>query len=390
MYPSIPPGSWALAVCLWPGSALAAPLTADDVVRYTLDHHPRILAAEGDVAVADAERRQVSVFLHNPELSGGGVGDGVEAELTQPLSLTGEGWHARRGATLTREAAEANARRTRFVVVAETRTTWVHAVLAERRLVIAEQALALAGQLRAATETRQTVGEGSALEARIARLDEAHALAAALDARRTAAEARTALAALFPDAASAPLADDLDLPAVGAPTRDRSDVLAARTTIDARHAELRQARAAAVPALGVGALYQDAAVLPWVNVALPLWSRNQTGRAAALRDLAVAEAEADRTAAVADAEQGSLLALAAQGVSDLTRLGDPNTDARDALAAIRTAFDRGELDTATAVLLRGEVLAGWSAAVDAELAIAELTIAASLATEDPTLLEVTP
>ena len=380
----------------WPATTLAAPLTADDIVRYTLEHHPEILGARGDVAVAAAERRQAAVFLQNPELSGGVavVGDLVQGQVTQPLSLTGEGWHARRGAALTREAAEATERRTTFRVVAEARTAWVRAVLAQRGALIAEEASVLAGQLRAATEAREAVGEGSVLEARIARLDQARALSEALEARRNVAEARTALAALFPEATSAELSDDLDLPSVGSPTGDRSDVVATRTRIDAHRARLRQSRAAAFPLVGVGASYQldggETDVQPYVSVELPLWDRNQTGRAEALRDLSVAEAEAARTEAVALAEQSSLLALAGQGALDLGRLGNPSEDAREALAAIGAAFSHGELDVTTAVLLRGEVLAGWSGAVEAERNAAELVIAASLATEDPTLLEVTP
>lgn len=381
---------------LWPAAALAAPLTADDIVRYTLEHHPEILAAEGDVDVAAAERRQAAVFLYNPEVQGGVavIGDLVQGQVTQPLSITGEGWYARRGATLGREAAEATARRTTFRIVAEARTAWARAVLAERRSTIAEEALALAQQLRAATEAREAVGEGSLLEARIARLDEAHALAGVLETRRRAAEARNTLVALHPDVADAELVDDLDLPGLGAPGTERSDVLAARTRVDARQAELGRSRAASVPLVGVGAFYQrdggETDVQPYLNVELPLWNRNQAGRASARRDLSVAEAEAALTEAVAAAEQASMLQLAAQAATDLARLGTPIDDAREALAAIGAAFERGELDVTTAVLLRGEVLAGWSAAVDAEQSLAELTIAASLATEDPTLLEVNP
>ena len=99
---------------------------------------------------------------------------------------------------------------------------------------------------------------------------------------------------------------------------------------------------------------------------------------------------AERTETVAGAEQAASAALAARAAEDLERLGDPTEDARLALGAIGSAFDRGELDVTTAVLLRGEVLDGWAGAVEAERTAAELTLFHLLATEDPALLEVTP
>lgn len=396
MFPAPSARAWAFAACLWPAVASAAPLTADDVVRYALEHHPDSVAASGAVDVATGDRRQAAVFLGNPEFDGSValVGDRIEATAVQPISLTGEGWHARRAASLGRDAAEARLRRTTFVVAAEARNAWVGAVLAGRRAAIAEEALLLADQLRTATDRREEVGEGSTLESRLARLDEARAVGEALAARRDLAGARTVLAGLAPETAGAELADDLDLPRPSTAATERSDVLAAQAAAESARAAVRRQVASGFPLVGVGAtVEQDGDVLtagPAVGLQLPIWNRNQAGVASARRDLAVARADAERVEAIATAEQGASATLAARAAEDLERLGDPTDDARQALAAIASAFDSGELDVPTAVLLRGEVLDGWSAAVEAERTAAELTLFHLLSTEDPSLLEVTP
>ena len=68
-------------------------MTADDVVRYTLENHPEIVAARGDVEVAAAARRVSAVFLSNPEVEGGVavVGDLVQAQAVPTAVPRGRG-----------------------------------------------------------------------------------------------------------------------------------------------------------------------------------------------------------------------------------------------------------------------------------------------------------
>ena len=151
--------AWALAACLWPAAASADPLTADDVVRYALDHHPDAVAASAAVDVATGERRKAAVFLANPR-SGVGVvvGERTGAEVLQPLSLTGEGWHARGPP---RSRATPPRRRTgerRSSSRPRRATAWVRAVLAVRRA----RSPRRRSSSRASSAPRPTPASGSA------------------------------------------------------------------------------------------------------------------------------------------------------------------------------------------------------------------------------------
>jgi hypothetical protein len=113
--------AFALGLGLWPTRAWTSPLLADDVVRYAVEHHPEAVAARGAVTTAAGDRRDVATWVDNPEVEVGvaAVGDLIQGALIQPMSLTGEGWHARRAARSAEAAATADARRSTFVVAAE-------------------------------------------------------------------------------------------------------------------------------------------------------------------------------------------------------------------------------------------------------------------------------
>lgn len=381
---------WCLCACLVHRAGAAAPLTADDVVRWSLEHHPEPVAARSDVDIARADRRAAALLLANPELEAAPT----EVRLAQPLSITGEGWSARREAALGADAAAAADRRVDLVVAAEARDTWIDAAAADRRAALAEQALALAGRLRAATEAHAALGGASELDVRLSRLEEAHALADATAARADAARSRIALAAFHPDAVDAELADPLaGAPAAAGAGRDvRSDQAAAELRTDAAHAALNRARSAAVPAIAVGVAFDPGAlgaagsVRPYAAWSVPLFDRNQAGIARAEAELAVARAEAERVARVVAADRVAADRVADADDADLGRLGDIDADARAALAAIDSGVAAGELDLPTAVLLRADVLDGWTAAVEVRAEVAHARIARLLAYDDDALL----
>lgn len=383
----------ALFLGLEPGLAWAAPLTADDVVRHALEHHPDLVAAHGAVGTASGYRRDVSVLLDNPEAEVGVavLGDLLQGGVTQPLSLTGEGWHARRAARGAVEAAAAHARRSTFVLAAEARAAYVRARAAEERARLGDEAFAQASRLRAALEDRGRAGEVSPLDVRLARLSEARAAAEAVDAHRAAAEARTALTAFHPDAATAELVGSIEVAAPpAAPTGERSDVLAVHARVEAASAELARARAAALPPVAVGAMFQRDAgewdVGPQVALVIPLRTRNRGDVASARADLATAEAESDRLRAVAAAEATGGARTSAFADEALGRLGDVDTDAREALASVERAVAAGELGVSEAVLLRTEILDGWTAGLDAREARSLARLDAMLAVESERLL----
>ncbi len=388
--------SVALVVGLWPTAAWAAPLAADDVVRSALSRHPDAVASASAVSTAEARRHEVGTFLANPEASVGvAVAGGlVQGTLNQPLSLSGEGWHARRAASAGIDAATGDARRTDLRVAAEARATYAWAVTTRERWSLADEAMQQATRQRQAVEAREAVGEASPLDARLARMAEAETTELAIAAHRDHAAARAALATFAPDATTADLADD---PLAAVPARSsttvRSDVAAAQARVEEAEAALARERAAVLPAVGVGAFFQrddahgDPGDLgPQVTVGLPLWTRNQGHVGEARAGLATARAELDALRARVEAEQALLPVVSTYADEALGRLGDFEGDARAALETIELGWTTGEIDVSVAVLLRREILDGWVAALDARQSTVEARLDLLLATEDPNLI----
>ncbi len=388
--------SLALVFGLLPTSAWATPLSADDVVRSALSRHPDAVTSASAVPAAEARRREVGTFLANPEASVGVTVDGglVQGSLNQPISITGEGWHARRAATAGVDAAEGDARRTDLRVAAEARATYAWAVTTRERWQLADEAMRQSTHLRQAVEAREAVGEARPLDVRLARLAEAEATELAIRARREHAEALTALSQYAPDAVTAELADDpLAVIPTTAATSERSDIQAAEARLREAEAALRRERAAAIPILGVGLFFErdeaqggPADIGPQLTVGVPLWTRNQGGIGTSRAELDRAGAELESVRARVGAELAVLPEVGTYAAEALGRLGDFEQDAREALASIELGWTTGEIGVSEAVLLRREVLDGWVAALDARQSTVEARLDVLLANEDPNLI----
>jgi cobalt-zinc-cadmium efflux system outer membrane protein len=395
-------GAW-WAVIAWASPAHAAPLTPDETVRSALERDPSLLAARADVIAAEGALRAATFLRSNPYVSveTSLTSDLSGASLQQPISVSGEGLPARRAARARLDAAELAARRAAFVTAADARWALADAVAAEARARIAERGLKEAGARRTALEARVAAGEAAPLDARLARLEEARAAEALVSARSAVTAARVALARFVPDAASAELpADPLD--AVPDPVQEgtRSDLRAAEIRTDAARAELATARAARLPVVSVGAFVERddgvVSVGPSIGFTLPVWQQNAADTAATTGAVRVADAERDALVSAVSAEQDG--AWKTRHIADeaLARLHVPAAeDADAALAAVTEAQARGELDTATATLLRSEILNAWASSVDLRRAVAQARLSALLAVEDvallpPDLREVTP
>jgi len=337
------------------------------------------------------------VFLENPEFSGGiavAGGSLMEGSLVQPISLSGEGWHARKSAAAGIDAADAEARRTSLRVAAEARASYAWAVTTRERWQLADEAMRQASRLREAVEAREAVGEARPLDVRLARMAEADATALAIGARRDQADALSALSVYTPDAAYAELADDpLAVLPSGTAGSIRSDVAAAEARVREAEAALRRERAAGMPALGVGVFAQQDVehgdggdIGPQITLELPIWNRNQGGAGGARAALDTAIADLEAVQARATTEQAVLPEVSAYADTSLLRLGDFETDAREALASIELGWTTGEIDVSQAVLLRREVLDGWVAALEARQSTVEARLELLLATEDPNLI----
>lgn len=386
----------ALALVL-SNAALAAPLTADDVVRAALDHHPDLVAAQAGILAARGERQAVGTFLENPEVQVGlpAVGDLTSLQVVQPLSITGEGWFARREARFGLDAAVATAGRAELVLAADARLAWADAVVAERRAALADEALALATRFRSAVDARAGAGELSALDVSLARAREAEAAANAMQARSERADALVGLTAYHPDAATLGVAGTpLEaVPSGGSravPAAARLDVVAAEDRAAQARAGVSRARAAAMPLVSVGlTLESEGGVIdagPMLQLGLPLWSRNQAGIADARGAADLADAQLDWTRAIASAEGllGDQTAAAAAAVWERTTGAEAS--AADGLRYVEAAFANGELDVRDAVLLQGELLDGRLAALEVERHTAAARLGALLAHDDATLL----
>lgn len=388
--------TWAwLAVLAWASPAWAAPLTPDDVVRSALERDPSYLSALADVSAARGELRAATFLRANPSVSGeySLTSDRLAASVEQPVSLTGEGIATRAAAAKRLEAAELAAHRAALVTATEARKALADAIAAEARADIAAEALDEATARRKAIEARVAAGDAAPLDARLARLQEGRAAEAFVSARSEVLAARVDLARLAPALGEAELPDDplVVVPEPAGASGERSDLLAAERRAEAARAERRAARAATLPALTVGAFVErDEGALsagPSLGLTLPLWHGNPAG----IRS-------ADGAAMVADAEVAALQAAVSTeqtGSAEARRLADdalgrisvpPAEDGRAALDAVTDAQARGELDAATATLLRADILDAWSSSVGLRRAVARARLSSLLAAEDAALL----
>ena len=371
----------------------AAELTPGEAVRAALANDPALASRRADVEAARGLRRESGFLRHNPEvdLSASTDGSRVTGSVVQPLSVTGEGISASRSARAGLESAEAAADRGRFETAAATRRAYARAVVAREQLRFAADDRELLARLRAVAEARLAAGEGGDLDGRLARLEAARAVAARLDAQAEAGAADADLAALIGitpgELARDPLLAGPAAPGEGSP---RSDLLAAEAATRAARAALAQERAAVLPAIGVGAFYEEdagsAIVGPALTVEVPLWNRNQSGVGAARGSLELAEAQQASTAARAAAEETRAterLVVAEESLAGLAP--DIAAEAAPALQAIEALFTSGESNLSDTLLLRSRVVEGQRAWVDARAAVAIARIDVALSRQSASL-----
>ncbi len=367
----------------------------DQAVALALSTHPSLHAAEAALRTSEAERSAAAVFLDNPSATAWFSPDGRRAEVgvSQPLSITGEGWHARAAARHRIEATSASWTRRARQVASAVRHAYVEAVVATGQVSVAQEGAALASRLCIGVRRKREVGEASALDVHLACLSEAQAAVRRLEAQRAQAEALTALSGWVSQPV---LADELDrdpLSAVPARAIDRgasrSDLAAAEQALDAARLDLRRARAATMPpiALGVGVRVEDgqAFVGPSVGLALPLFDRNQVDRVASRGAVEVAAAEVESLRARATSEQTTAVARREEADRAVDRIRVDRDEARAALASIESGVLAGEIDLSTAVLLQTQVLQGEAAVVALWGQVAAARIDERLAFDDDAL-----
>ncbi|WP_158542617.1 TolC family protein [Lujinxingia litoralis] len=304
--------------------AQVSTLSLNALLVYADRHSPRIESARARAATVDAERQRARIFFpDNPELSLGlgpqrsaeGGGTELEIALEQRFEIAGEPGLRRRAAADRQRLAEAGVDDVRWEVHVETHRLFVDVLLAEERTQQAEQFVAFARTLRDIASRQVEAGELSPLNLLVAEADLAQTGEVLIEARQGAEALRTQLAAEigWPTLKLPPIHGELP-PIVAAPELDtllasmahhHPSVRMRELAVSAGHSQLRlqEREAWPEPTLGLvfgqesgpGADATARTLMVQLSVGLPLWHRNQEGRARARAELELADRQRDAT-----------------------------------------------------------------------------------------------
>ena len=320
---------------------LPDPLTLQAALDLARRVHPDLRVAGADLAVARADSAFARVPAFNPQLEfqaargGQSLGSGSEGTLDLGVSQELELWGkrgARQAVATSRSLVSAAEWRARAQEIeSDVRARFGHALFLQDRLVLADQLADLDRRVVLATQARVRDGSITPVTGRLTDLD---LLRLEAQGRRVRSDLRQALVALglaigqaIPDSArlrGAVEADSLQAPedsVVITALRIRGTGEVLRRQIAARQAELRLAEREARPnlTLGLGLTKErrsfsgddftgDPAIVGgitgakstdnlWtarISAPLPLWQRNQAGRARASAEIVRSQAEYDR------------------------------------------------------------------------------------------------
>lgn len=372
---------------------LPAQLTLPQALEEAAARSPVVIAAERDVAAAEARLRQAG-YRNNPELSvevenfaGTGALKGLRAtEITaavnQRLDLGG-----RRTARVEVGRAELRVQQLRLAIARadlarSVREQFARAVSARERLEQAEDNVTWARELARVTGVLVEAGRDPPLRALRARSALAQASAAFEAARAEELSARSSLAALF--GVSAPVTrvtgSMLDL----IPRR-----IAAERSLEVQLADAEQLVASAGvrqqlaerrldPAVGVGVRHVretgDFGLVAGVSMPLRVFDRNQGGVAAARANEAAAEARRANSLATTAAQARNAIAsveASERRVSALERSAVP--EAAEALRLTQRSYEEGRASLLELLDARNAYTASQAALTDARQALALAT-----------------
>lgn len=359
-------------------------LTEKRFLDDALTDHPRIAAAEADLAAASGTRRQAGI-VSNPELDWeredlGSLLRQDTFKLSWQLPFDGRKYRVA-GADAAEAASEAMIDATLLDTRLELRELFASWYVAFEQVAVLESHLDSTGRLASWLRARADQGEAAGVEARRLEL-EVEVLSRRLAAAVAEAEALKAAAAAWSDLITSDSRPERPLlvpPPASADAVSRPDLAALKLRVTEAEARQRHdGRVLAPPEVTIGwqDLRDDARSfdgpvfgLSWP---LPIFDRNQGNRdaGAAAVDRARAELETERRRALQEAEAALasyavLYEAVAPGVS--RPVDDEVVDAQFA------AFEAGEANLT-------DVLDGLRTTVDVQLARLE-TLAAALAAE---------
>ena len=210
-----------------PGSALraqAATQTRIDTVRLSLADaralairaNPELRAARFDIAIARGELRQSALLMRaNPETDVLAGGEGAEFAVGQEIEIAGQRGVRRAAATAGLERATASVTNVARTALGDVDRTFYGFVASDRRMILAEEILALNQRLAEASDRQLQAGQISRLEFNLAIVEFGRSRARAIAARRARAEVVAELRQLLglePTTAIVPVVDSTLVP----------------------------------------------------------------------------------------------------------------------------------------------------------------------------------
>jgi cobalt-zinc-cadmium efflux system outer membrane protein len=335
---------WAARVLLAGLLAGAAPATAETIsveeaLRRAEDRNPDLKQLAADLQVARGGLSGARLIPFNPEVgvaAGPAFADGqaplgYDLSLSQTVEVGGKRGHRVDAAQARVSAAELRFEYGRLQLAARVRRAYFLAVVTRSRVSATREAEEVAADLKAAAYDRARLGAGTLLEQNVASSVLGRARRDRLAAERRHREALTELAtvtgtaaAVRPEPADAPLPDFGPLTLaedelVARALARRGDVVAATRERVAAEADAALAGSQAVPDVSLSAVYGRDAIdrantlLFGLAIPIPVFNRNQGGRAvasAALAKAQIAEATARR-----EAERQARAALSGYGLA---------------------------------------------------------------------------
>ncbi len=387
-------------------AAPAALLTRARLVEL-LRYAPDTRAGDASVAVSRSALAASGAAAENPLLSGlGGVRlnpDGgrpfaASATLSWPVELGGKR-DARRG------AAEAENREARASNDAVNRQLLLRALLEHAaalrdaaQLKIAEARLENSTRVLASAERRRAAGSVPPLDVALATLQRGRdaALAATAAGDREASlvrlQALLGLPASTPTEVGGPLVPELEpppLPALLHRLDERVEVRAAGARVHAAKARAARERSLGSPTVSVLAQYErdDGSNVALVGLAVPIpvLSTNQLGKATSSAEVGAAQARLVAARATASGELRALYVRYEATLRARAALAPTAAAAKESMALATRAYELGEGDLASVLLVHREALEAERALLETEHAhaVARLELLVAVGSTPP-------
>lgn len=346
-----------------------SPLDLSAALNWAESNNPTLIAARiglrrREGALTHAER----ALPANPELEfevadreppGGRASTDIGIRLSQELWIAGQGGLRERVAQSRLTADEAELRFVRAAIRARVRAAFLDALVAERAVATARDVVAVNRDLADYARRRLDAGQGTRMEANVARIGEGRARALLARAQSERAQARIRLRELLALDPDVPLQLDgklqptaLDIPdqraLIDRSVQRRGDLVAAASRVAAAREDLKLARRQVIPNLKVFGFYQEeeGARIAGGGLSLPLPVLHRYGgeRQQAVAGLEAARLEREtleREVRLQVLSALSGLQAARQRVEAMSE--DVVAAARENFTLTRRAFQAGEL-----------------------------------------------